>query len=120
LFCGADYAKIEEYTRKLFAYGSDEAAKRGLILVDTKYEFGMFNGEIYLIDEVHTPDSSRYFYAEDYEIRQQREEKAETAVKRICAAMVNRQWISRTERPASAKNDRSSSQYDIRSLRRIV
>jgi phosphoribosylaminoimidazole-succinocarboxamide synthase len=88
IVCGADYAKIEEYTRKLFAYGSDEAAKRGLILVDTKYEFGMFNGEIYLIDEVHTPDSSRYFYAEDYEIRQQREEKQKQLSKEFV-----RQWL---------------------------
>ena len=63
----ADYVQLEDYTRKLFKRGTEIAADRGLILVDTKYEFGKYNGEIYLIDEVHTPDSSRYFYAEPYE-----------------------------------------------------
>lgn len=60
------YEKLEEYTYKLFERGTEYAAKRGLILVDTKYEFGLYKGEIYLIDEVHTPDSSRYFYIEGY------------------------------------------------------
>lgn len=64
-----DYAKLEEYTLALYQRGCEIAAKRGLILVDTKYEFGKRNGEIYLIDEIHTPDSSRYFYAEGYEER---------------------------------------------------
>ena len=64
-----DYAVIEDYTRKLFARGQEIAAKHGLILVDTKYEFGKRDGKIYLIDEIHTPDSSRYFYAEGYEER---------------------------------------------------
>lgn len=62
-----DYAIIEDYTRKLFARGQEIAAKQGLILVDTKYEFGKKDGKIYLIDEIHTPDSSRYFYADGYE-----------------------------------------------------
>lgn len=62
-----DYLKLEDFTRKLFQRGTEIAAERGLILVDTKYEFGKYNGEIYLIDEVHTPDSSRYFYADPYE-----------------------------------------------------
>ncbi len=62
-----DYLRLEEYTRRLFERGSKIAAERGLILVDTKYEFGKYDGEIYLIDEVHTPDSSRYFYSEPYE-----------------------------------------------------
>lgn len=66
----ADYVKMEEYTRKLFQRGSEMAAEMGLILVDTKYEFGKKDGEILLIDEIHTPDSSRYFYAEGYEERQ--------------------------------------------------
>jgi len=66
------YEKLEDYTRKLFSFGSDFARGRGLILVDTKYEFGEFNGEIFLIDEIHTPDSSRYFYADGYEERQQK------------------------------------------------
>lgn len=62
-----DYAVMEEYTRKLFKRGQEIAAKQGLILVDTKYEFGKRDGKVYLIDEIHTPDSSRYFYAEGYE-----------------------------------------------------
>lgn len=64
-----DYENLEEYTRAIFQRGTEIAAKQGLILVDTKYEFGKRNGEIYLMDEVHTPDSSRYFYAEGYEDR---------------------------------------------------
>ena len=62
-----DYEIMENYTHKIFACGQDIAAKRGLILVDTKYEFGKRDGKVYLIDEIHTPDSSRYFYAEGYE-----------------------------------------------------
>lgn len=62
-----DYAVMEDYTRKLFARGQEIAAKYGLILVDTKYEFGKRDGKVYLIDEIHTPDSSRYFYADGYE-----------------------------------------------------
>ncbi len=64
-----DYEKLEAYTHAIFKRGTEIAAKQGLILVDTKYEFGKRNGEIYLMDEVHTPDSSRYFYAEGYEER---------------------------------------------------
>jgi phosphoribosylaminoimidazole-succinocarboxamide synthase len=62
----ADYELMESYTRKLFARGSQMAAEKGLILVDTKYEFGKKDGKVYLIDEIHTPDSSRYFYADGY------------------------------------------------------
>ncbi len=64
-----DYNVIEDWTRKLFARGQEIAAQHGLILVDTKYEFGKRNGKLYLIDEINTPDSSRYFYAEGYEER---------------------------------------------------
>ena len=64
-----DYAQMEAYTRRLFARGTEVAAKKGLILVDTKYEFGKRDGKVILIDEIHTPDSSRYFYAEGYEER---------------------------------------------------
>ena len=64
------YAELERVTRALFARGTEIAASKGLILVDTKYEFGMRNGKIMLIDEIHTPDSSRYFYAEGYAERQ--------------------------------------------------
>ncbi|MGK6351762.1 phosphoribosylaminoimidazolesuccinocarboxamide synthase [Parapedobacter sp. DT-150] len=66
----ADYAQLEAYTRALFKRGTELAAERGLILVDTKYEFGSLDGQIYLIDEIHTPDSSRYFYADSYEALQ--------------------------------------------------
>ncbi|MDY3089546.1 MAG: phosphoribosylaminoimidazolesuccinocarboxamide synthase [Porphyromonas sp.] len=64
-----DYKQLEAYTLALFARGQEMARERGLILVDTKYEFGKKDGKIYLIDEIHTPDSSRYFYAEGYEER---------------------------------------------------
>ena len=64
-----EYDMLEKYTMALFLRGTEIAAKRGLILVDTKYEFGRRDGKIYLIDEIHTPDSSRYFYAEEYEER---------------------------------------------------
>lgn len=67
LVSAEEYAVLEKYTLALFERGTEIAAKRGLILVDTKYEFGKHNGTIYLMDEIHTPDSSRYFYAEGYE-----------------------------------------------------
>ncbi len=69
LVSAADYAKVEQYTRALFARGQQMAAEKGLILVDTKYEFGILDGEVILIDEIHTPDSSRYFYADGYQER---------------------------------------------------
>ncbi len=65
-----EYVQLERYALALFARGTEMAAARGLILVDTKYEFGNLNGKVYLIDEVHTPDSSRYFYADTYEENQ--------------------------------------------------
>lgn len=65
-----DYDQLEEYTYALYKRGTEMAAERGLILVDTKYEFGKVGDEIFLIDEIHTPDSSRYFYADGYEARQ--------------------------------------------------
>ncbi|PWS33568.1 phosphoribosylaminoimidazolesuccinocarboxamide synthase [Pedobacter paludis] len=70
----ADYEKLEEYTFAVYQRGTEIAAKSGLILVDTKYEFGKADGVIYLIDEIHTPDSSRYFYAEGYQERQNNNE----------------------------------------------
>lgn len=69
-----DYAQLEKYTRALYQRGTEMTAERGLILADTKYEFGKVGAQIYLIDEIHTPDSSRYFYAEGYAERQEREE----------------------------------------------
>ncbi len=70
----ADYVQLEKYTRAVYARGTEIAAERGLILVDTKYEFGKADGVIYLIDEIHTPDSSRYFYSEGYAARQDKSE----------------------------------------------
>ncbi|MEO8885365.1 MAG: phosphoribosylaminoimidazolesuccinocarboxamide synthase, partial [Mucilaginibacter sp.] len=70
----ADYVQLENYTRLLFKRGTEIAAKQGLILVDTKYEFGKADGKIYLIDEIHTPDSSRYFYSNGYVERQKNNE----------------------------------------------
>ncbi len=83
-----DYEVMEDYTRKLFARGQEIAAQQGLILVDTKYEFGKHDGKVYLIDEVHTPDSSRYFYAEGYE---EKFEKGEPQ-KQLSKEFV-RQWL---------------------------
>ncbi len=88
LVSAEDYELLEQYTRKLFESGTEYAAKQGLILVDTKYEFGKKDGKIYLIDEVHTPDSSRYFYADQY---QERFEKGE-AQKQLSKEFV-RQWL---------------------------
>jgi phosphoribosylaminoimidazole-succinocarboxamide synthase len=84
----SDYKTLEEYTFKLFRKGTELAAERGLILVDTKYEFGKHQGKIYLIDEVHTPDSSRYFYTDGYEARQ----KAGEPQKQLSKEFV-RQWL---------------------------
>jgi phosphoribosylaminoimidazole-succinocarboxamide synthase len=69
-----DYEQLEKYTRAVYQRGTEIAAEQGLILVDTKYEFGKVDGKIYLIDEIHTPDSSRYFYSEGYNERQQKGE----------------------------------------------
>lgn len=83
-----DYVQLEKYTRAVFQRGTEIAAKMGLILVDTKYEFGKKEGMIYLIDEIHTPDSSRYFYLEGYQERQDRGE----AQKQLSKEFV-RQWL---------------------------
>lgn len=82
------YLKMEAYTRALFQRGTEMAAKRGLILVDTKYEFGLRNGEVILIDEIHTPDSSRYFYADGYQERQDNNEPQKQLSKEFV-----RQWL---------------------------
>ena len=84
----ADYILLEKYTRELFQRGTEIAAERDLILVDTKYEFGKKNGEIYLIDEIHTPDSSRYFYADGYAERQVAGEKQKQLSKEFV-----REWL---------------------------
>ena len=82
------YEKLEQYTLALYKKGTELAAQRGLILVDTKYEFGKHKGTIYLIDEIHTPDSSRYFYQEGYEQRQKNGEPQKQLSKEFV-----RQWL---------------------------
>lgn len=82
------YETMEKYTYSLFQRGTDMARERGLLLVDTKYEFGLHNGEVILIDEIHTPDSSRYFYAEGYEDRQQKGESQKQLSKEFV-----REWL---------------------------
>ena len=84
----SDYVQLEKYTRAVFQRGTEIAAKMGLILVDTKYEFGKKDGKIYLIDEIHTPDSSRYFYLNGYQERQNNGE----AQKQLSKEFV-RQWL---------------------------
>ena len=84
----AIYSQMEAYTRALFARGTEMAKERGLILVDTKYEFGLKDGNVILIDEIHTPDSSRYFYAEGYEERQRTGEPQKQLSKEFV-----RQWL---------------------------
>lgn len=83
-----DYIVLEKYTRALFQRGSEMARKQGLILVDTKYEFGKRDGKIYLIDEIHTPDSSRYYYLDGYEERQARGEHQKQLSKEFV-----REWL---------------------------
>ncbi|WP_210465226.1 phosphoribosylaminoimidazolesuccinocarboxamide synthase [Rufibacter roseolus] len=83
-----DYVQLEAYTRALFKRGSELAAERGLILVDTKYEFGKADGIIYVIDEIHTPDSSRFFYSEGYQERQSKGEPQRQLSKEFV-----RQWL---------------------------
>jgi len=83
-----DYIQLERYTRELFQRGSEMAAQRGLILVDTKYEFGKSDGQIMVIDEIHTPDSSRYFYADGYGERQRKGEPQKQLSKEFL-----RQWL---------------------------
>jgi phosphoribosylaminoimidazole-succinocarboxamide synthase len=84
----ADYLKLEDYTRKIFQRGTEIAAEKGLILVDTKYEFGKVGDDIYLIDEIHTPDSSRYFYSDGYQARQDANEKQKQLSKEFV-----REWL---------------------------
>ena len=83
-----DYKQLEKYTQAIFKRGTELALGQGLILVDAKYEFGHINGEIYLIDEIHTPDSSRYFYQDGYEQRQRNNEKQKQLSKEFV-----RQWL---------------------------
>jgi phosphoribosylaminoimidazole-succinocarboxamide synthase len=83
-----DYLQLEGYTRKLFQRGTEIAAERDLILADTKYEFGKVSDTIYLIDEIHTPDSSRYFYAKGFQERQDKNEKQKQLSKEFV-----REWL---------------------------
>ena len=82
------YAQMEKYTRALYQRGAEIASKQGLLLVDTKYEFGLYEGKVYLMDEIHTPDSSRYFYKEGYEERQKKNEEQKQLSKEFV-----RRWL---------------------------
>src|SRR6185437_7580293 len=88
LVSASHYAVLEKYTLALFARGRELAAKHGLILVDTKYEFGLLDEQVCLMDEIHTPDSSRYFYAEGFEERQAKGEKQQQLSKEFV-----REWL---------------------------
>ena len=88
LVSAEDYAQLEQYTLALFERGQELAAERGLILMDTKYEFGKKDGKIYLMDEIHTPDSSRYFYADGYEERLAKGERQKQLSKEFV-----REWL---------------------------
>ncbi|MFY7733184.1 MAG: phosphoribosylaminoimidazolesuccinocarboxamide synthase [Bacteroidia bacterium] len=88
LVSAEDFAQIEKYTRELYAFGTEFALKQGLILVDTKYEFGNKDGVIMLMDEVHTPDSSRYFYADTYQEIQAKDQQQRQLSKEFV-----RQWL---------------------------
>lgn len=115
-----DYEAIEKYTLALFQRGTEIAAKMGLILVDTKYEFGKKDGKIYLIDEIHTPDSSRYFYADGYEERLAKGERQRQLSKEFV-----REWLmennfqGKAGQTGSGNDSGSGSQYH-ESLYRII
>ncbi len=87
-----DWATIQQYALDLFAAGKELAARQGLILADTKYEFGKRDGKIILMDEIHTPDSSRYFYSEGFEERQEKNEKQKQLSKEFV-----REWLIENE-----------------------
>jgi phosphoribosylaminoimidazole-succinocarboxamide synthase len=108
----ADYALLEKYSLELFKRGSEIANKMGLILVDTKYEFGKKDGIIYLIDEIHTPDSSRYFYLEGYEERQRKGE----AQKQLSKEFV-REWLM--ENGFTGENDQKIPEFTDEIVDRI-
>ena len=92
LISKSDYKKLEEFTYALFEKGTEYAKSRGLLLIDTKYEFGLYNEKILLIDEIHTPDSSRYFYEESYEKLQDKGEKQRQLSKEFL-----REWLIENE-----------------------
>ncbi|TAF32110.1 MAG: phosphoribosylaminoimidazolesuccinocarboxamide synthase [Cytophagales bacterium] len=83
-----DYEKLEQYALSLFEFGSQKAYERGLLLLDTKYEFGTYKGDVFLMDEVHTPDSSRYFYAQNYHENQRTQQKQKQLSKEFV-----REWL---------------------------
>jgi phosphoribosylaminoimidazole-succinocarboxamide synthase len=112
-----DWKQIESYARALFNKGKEIANQRGLVLADTKYEFGKRNGEILLMDEIHTPDSSRYFYAEGFEERQVKGEKQEQLSKEFV-----REWLIQNEfmgKPGQTVPEMTDEWVDIISKRYI-
>jgi phosphoribosylaminoimidazole-succinocarboxamide synthase len=101
-----DYTQLEEYTLALFQRGREIAAKRGLILVDTKYEFGKIGKKNYLIDEIHTPDSSRYFYADGFEERQAKGEKQKQLSKEFVREwLIANQFMGKEEQTVPEMNE---------------
>src|SRR5690554_1616155 len=103
LVSASDYLQLEDYSLKLFKRGQEIADKMGLILVDTKYEFGKKDGKIYLIDEIHTPDSSRYFYKDTY---QERFDKGEN--QRQLSKEFVREWLRSEEHSLNSSHVRIS------------
>ena len=115
-----DYEVLEKYTMALFKRGTEIAKERGLILVDTKYEFGHRDGKIYLIDEIHTPDSSRYFYSEGYEDRFAQRGTAEATFQGVRPRMVDGKWFPRQRRTTSSRNDSGNRKFYQRTLHGTV
>ena len=115
-----DYVQIEKYTYQLFERGKELAAKRGLILVDTKYEFGKIGDTIYLMDEIHTPDSSRYFYADGFEERQQKGEKQKQLSKEFVREWLIANGFMGKDRPKGACHDRRMDSDHFKPIYRII
>jgi len=120
LVSAEDYALLEKYTMELFLRGTEIAAQRGLILVDTKYEFGKRDGKIYLMTKSITPDSSRYFYSEGYEDRFAKGEAQKQLSKEFVREWLMDNGFQGKNRPGSSRNDRRNCGRNQRTLYRIV
>lgn len=115
-----DYEQLEKYTLALYQRGCEMAAQKGLILVDTKYEFGKIGDKIILIDEIHTPDSSRYFYAEGYEDRLARGEEQRQLSKEFVRQWLIQNGFQGKEGQPGSRNDRGILQQRVGSLYRAI
>ena len=113
-----EYEQLEAYTRALFQRGTEMAAQKGLILVDTKYEFGRRDGRILLMDEIHTPDSSRYFYADGYEERLGR--TPEAALQGVRARVAHGERLPGSRRTAGPRDDRRGGGRNHRQIHRAL